>query len=292
MQSSKAILAVAAVILVAACSDSTSTGTGSNATVQFNVATAHRPAAGVALAVTGSPDTLTDGTNELVIDSAQMVLRDIKFHLTDTTACSDNGDDGNDGADDDGTPDQGPGDNIRMSHDSAGEDDCDELHIGPYLLDLPLDDGPARSFSLEVPAGTYREVKFKVHKATRSSDASFIAAHPALEDRSVRVVGTYNGVPFVFTSDASANQESEFNPPITVDGTTATDLTLFVDISTWFVVDGALVDPSRANSEEPLASQVKNNIKASIRAFKDDDRDGEDDDNEHGGDHGGNGGDD
>ena len=279
MRISHASLSVAAVILVAACSDS-STGTGSTATVTFNVATAARPAAGVALAV-GTPDTLNDGTNELVIESAQMVLRDIKFHLTDAAVCNDDDDDNDD---DDGTPDQGPGDNIRMSHDDEGDDDCDELHIGPYLLDLPLDDGPARSFSLEVPAGTDREVNFKVHKATRSSDAAFIAAHPEFEDRSVRVTGTWNGVPFVFTSDASAEQESEFEPPLTVDGTTATDLTLFVDLSRWFVVDGALVDPNRANSEEPLASEVKDNIKASIRAFKDDDHDGEDDDDHGGGD--------
>ena len=100
----------------------------------------------------------------------------------------------------------------------------------------------------------------------------------------MRVVGTYNGVAFVFTSDATASQENEFDPPLVVDGTTATDLTLFVDLSTWFLVDGVLVDPAQANGEQPFASQVKNNIKASIRAFEDDDRDGEDDHDEHGGD--------
>ena len=69
-----------------------------------------------------------------------------------------------------------------------------------------------------------------------------------------------------------------------VDGTTATDLTLFVDLSTWFLVDGVLVDPAQANDQQPLASQVKNNIKASVRAFEDDDRDGEDDHHGHGSD--------
>ena len=117
-----------------------------------------------------------------------------------------------------------------MLHDEDGnEDDCDELRIGPYLLDLPLDDGPARSFTVDVPAGTYREVKFKVHKAYRAEDASFVAAHPEFDERSVRVVGSWNGVPFVFTSDVSAEQETDFSPPLSVDGTAGTDLTLFVE---------------------------------------------------------------
>ena len=172
-----------------------------------------------------------------------------------------------------------------MSHDDDGNDqDCDELRIGPYLLDLPLGAGAARAFSIELPAGSYREVKFKVHKATRETDAAFVAAHPEFEQRSVHVVGTYNGVAFDFTSDATASQENEFNPPLVVDGTTATDLTLFVDLSSWFLVNGVLVDPAQANGDQPFASQVKNNIKASIRAFEDDDRDGEDDHNEHGSD--------
>jgi len=113
-----------------------------------------------------------------------------------------------------------------------------------------------------------------------------MGTHPEFDQRSVRVVGSWNGVPFVFTSDVSAEQETEFSPPLTVDGTTGTDLTLFVDISTWFLVNGALVDPSQATDPQPLASQVKENIKASIRAFEDDDRDGEDDRGEDGGGHG------
>ena len=91
------------------------------------------------------------------------------------------------------------------------------------------------------------------------------------------------------TTDASINyilHETEFSPPLAVDGTTGTDLTLFVDLSTWFLVNGVLVDPAQANDQQPLASQVKDNIKASIRAFEDDDRDGEDDHGEHGGGHG------
>lgn len=290
MRSSSAVILSAGIILLAGCSD-TGTGTSADATVRFNVATGtSAAAASVAMALTGTPDSLSDGTNTLVIDTAQMVLRDIKFHMSETAVCSDssstedpNDDSGHHGGDDS----VHHGNDVSMLHDDDGnDDDCDELRIGPYLLDLPLDNGPARSFTVELPAGTYREVRFKVHKASRSEDASFVGSHPEFDQRSVRVVGTWNGVPFVFTSDVSAEQEATFSPPLTVDGTTGTDLTLFVDLSTWFLVDGALVDPAQANDQQPFASQVKNNIKASIRAFEDDDRDGEDDHGEHGGEHG------
>jgi hypothetical protein len=291
------VLALAAgAALLAGCSDS-GTGTAADATVRFNIATSTGAAAGAALDVSGGPETFTDGTNTLVVESAQMVLRDIDFHFVETATCTEDGSDdgsvdGGNGSGDDNGGNSGSSStsasangNVASSHDDDGNDqDCDELRIGPYLLDLPLGAGAARAFSIELPAGSYREVKFKVHKATSETDAAFVAAHPEFEQRSVHVVGTYNGVAFDFTSDVTASQEHEFNPPLVVDGTTATDLTLFVDLSSWFLVNGVLVDPAQANGDQPFASQVKNNIKASIRAFEDDDRDGEDDHNEHGSD--------
>ena len=299
MRSTTAVTLAASMIVLAGCSDSgAGTGTAADATVRFNVATSSATAAGAALSLSGDPETFTDGVNTLVIDTAQMVLRDIKFHLVETASCTDDGSDddsngggadstenGDDHGGNSGSDLRAAGSRVAMSHDDDGnDDDCDELRIGPYLLDLPLGAGASRAFSIELPAGSYREVKFKVHKATNDSDAAFLAAHPEFGQKSVRVVGTYNGVAFVFTSDATASQETEFNPALVVDGTTATDLTLFVDLATWFLVDGVLVDPAQANDQQPLASQVKNNIKASIRAFEDDDRDGEDDHDGHGSD--------
>ena len=265
--------AVSLAVLASACSDSS--GTGDNATIVFNVAT--QAAAGVPLAMSGTPDTLIDGANVLVIDTAQLVIRDIKFDLVEDGVCNDDDDDSDDGR-------SGSDDDLRAAHftddDDDEDDDCDELRIGPYLLDLPLGPGAARQFTVEVPAGTYDEVKFKVHKASREGDQSFIAANPQFDQRSVRVVGTWNGTPYVFTSDVSASQETEFNPPLVVAETAGTDLTLFIDLANWFRVNGALVDPALANDSQPLASEVKNNIKASIRTFCDDDRNGRDDDDD------------
>lgn len=276
-------LLVGAAAMTAACSDSN--GTGQSATVAFNVAT--RPDAPAALALAVTPDTLNDGTNVLVIDTAQLVIRDLKFHLVETAACNDD-----DESDDDNGGDNHGGqgaDDVRVPLSSDDDDDdCDELRIGPYLLDLPLGPGPARQFTIEIPAGSYREVKFKIHKPSRSSDASFVAANPEFDGKSVRVVGSYNGTPFVYSSDVEASQESEFDPPLVVDAGAGTELTLMVDISTWFRVNGSLVDPALAGDSQPLGNEVRNNIRASIRAFEDDDHDGHDDDG-HDDDHGGSG---
>lgn len=280
MRTSPFLGAASLALFSAACSDST--GTGSSATVAFNVAT--RAAVEVPLAMSGVPDTLADGGNVLVIDTAQLVIRDIKLHLVeDDLRCSDDDDDDDDrNRGDDSTR---SGDGIRVSHssdddDDGDDDDCDEIRVGPFLLDLPLGPGAARQFTVEVPAGSYREVDFKVHTPSDDSDAAFLAAHPEFRGRSVRVVGSWNGTPFTFTSDANASQESEFNPPLVAGEGTGTDLTLFVDLSTWFRVNGALVDPALANGDGPLADAVEDNIRASIRAFEDGDRDGCDDHDE------------
>jgi hypothetical protein len=54
----------------------------------------------------------------------------------------------------------------------------------------------------------------------------------------------------------------------------ATNETIFVDVSTWFVVNGALVDPA----DPSLADEIEENIKNSIEAFEDPDGSGSDDD--------------
>lgn len=262
--------AVCVALLSAACGNDQS-GPANTATVAFSVAT--RAVPGSSLALSGAPDTLTDGTNVLVIDTAQLVIREIELERVEgSVTCPD--DDDHDGHDD-GQSAQGA-QRIAHASDDDEDDDCDEVHIGPYLLDLPLGAGAARQFMVEVPAGTYDEVDFKVHKPG-DSDASFLAAHPEFRGRSVRVVGTWNGTPFVYTGDASSEQEAALVPPLTMAEGAGTELTLFVDLSTWFRVNGSLVDPALANEGGQWEEAVERSIKASIQAFEDRDHDGCDD---------------
>jgi hypothetical protein len=75
---------------------------------------------------------------------------------------------------------------------------------------------------------------------------------------------------------------SAFEPPLVVGEGATANLTMRVDISTWFLNVGgtALVDPDTANKGGQNEGVVKNNIEQSIEAFHDDDRDGLDDDHE------------
>jgi hypothetical protein len=250
--------ALAFAAALAACSGSA--GPSNEAQVNFNLAT--RPAAaatGAALAVVGTPETYTDGTNTLAIDQVQLVLREIELKRTEsTTACGE----------------------------SPALDACEELELGPILLDLPLGGtgGAARTFSVAVAPGTYDEVEFEIHKPSgdAAADASFVQAHPDFDGLSLKVSGTWNGEPFVYTSDLNAEEEIELSPPLVTTESAATDLTLFVDLGLWFR-DGAsnLVDPASAGTGGANESLVKNNISSTLHAFEDENHDGSDD---HGGD--------
>jgi hypothetical protein len=258
----RTVLGTAAVLAAAtmtACGDSGSPSTDSQ--MNFNLAT--RPAGSAAalggsfeLSSTGASESYTDGTNTLVIDRVQLVLREIELKRTEAGAvsCSD-----------------------------PGTDSCEQLELGPVLLDLPLGGagGAARTFAVTVAPGSYREVEFEIHKPSRDDDAAFLQANPGFEEVSVKVTGSFNGQPFTFTSDLDAEEEVELSPPLVTTESAATDLTLFVDVDRWFRSESnTLVDPASANSGGPNESLVKSNITTNLHAFEDEDHDGTDD---HGG---------
>src|SRR5205085_2360064 len=98
-------------VLAGACSDA---GPSTMSQVGFNTATQSPPVAastGAAFAVNGTPESFTDlSGNVLVINGVELVLREIELHRAGAvTDCA-------------------PG----------TSDECEELEIGPVLLDLPL----------------------------------------------------------------------------------------------------------------------------------------------------------
>jgi hypothetical protein len=249
------VLPLAALTLTAgACGDSG--GPSNQAQVSFNVATQTAPAAaGGSFAVVGTPETYTDGTNTLIINSVQLVLREIELHKSGLVSeCAD-----------------------------VADDDCEELEIGPVLVDLPLGTpGSERSFNVALQPGSYDRVEFEIHKPSSSSDAAFIQAHPDFDGVSVQVSGSYNGESFTYTGDF--NDEMEFNlvPELTVGESGTADLTLFASLDSWFRDGGgALLDPASANPGGANQALVEQNIKSSLDAFEDEDHDGRDDGPNH-----------
>lgn len=257
-----------------ACSDGTSPG-GNKAQITFNISTSSG-AAGLQSLVS---DTIADDTDTLIVDQVQLVLRDIRFKRVNDDACDDDDDQGEDNQ------------IVRpASHDDNGddgnEDACEQVNSGPFLLDLPLGPGVEKVFTVPVDTGTFDELRVKLHKPEDDGeDADFLAAHPEFRKVSIRATGTFNGNPFTFESDLNAQQRMDLVPPLVVtDAGANVDVTLKVDVPAWFTAPGGgVIDPGTANKGGPNDNLVRDNIRDSFHAFRDENHDGEDDDHGHGG---------
>jgi hypothetical protein len=239
--------------ILAAITGCDSSSPGADSQISFSVTTQASAVPGVH--PLSAPDTLVDGGgNVLVLTQVEIVLRDIEFERQHHDACD--------------------------SVSTGNDDDCEEFEAGPVLVDLPLQGGVEQEFTVAVDTGTFDELKLRIHKPEDDGDArdrAFLAAHPDLEDVSIRVTGTFNGTAFTFVTDLNADQEFAINPPIVVTSQTVVAITLKVDVSSWFLNGMVLIDPTLALKGGSQENVVKNNIEASFDAFNDDNRDGEDD---------------
>src|SRR6266550_1072129 len=183
-------------------------------TVQPSTSPSTVAAAGLSASLqAGGPETFTDASNNTVaVSSVELVLRKVELKPVERAACDESSQatvataasDGHDGNDEHEMND--------------ADEDCDELEAGPILVDLPLG-GVERMFEATVPAGTFDELRFQIHKPSTDGDAAdqaFLAANPDFAGISVRVKGTFNGADFTYTSDLNVEQELRFDPPVTV----------------------------------------------------------------------------
>ena len=151
--------------------------------------------------------------------------------------------------------------------------------MGPYLVNVPVNGGDGARVSVAVPAGTYSSIRLWLHKVTSgdSADVAFRQANPDVRDISLRLEGTFNGAPFTFVSDVNAKLTVPLTEPLVV-GTGGDDVTVTIDLSTWFLrSSGGLYSPAAANTSGQVRAQVQNNIRNAFRAFTDKNRDGRED---------------
>lgn len=229
--------------VLAACD---ATGTGRQG-VGLSFSTKAPPAAIMGAKGASFDITVTNGGNTLVITKAQLVLRELELKLSTATTCAT----------------------------GTSDDSCEEIELGPMLIDLPVTDAVTTPITAQIPAGTYHEIEFDIRRpGTDPADQAFVAANPNFNNVSIRIEGTYNGTPFVFTSQLDQEVQIDLNPPAVItDGNN--NVTIAVDIRGWFTnANGALIDPATANPGQPNASIVAEKIKASLRAFEDDDKNG------------------
>ena len=237
----RALGALSLTTVAAGCSGGLDVNADAGLQLQVATVNGNAPAA-------SAPETIAVGTDVIVLQSVQLVLRQIELEGAEG-ACAD-----------------------------STLDDCAEVEIGPMIVDLPLDGGAEHAISAQVPAGVYDEIKFKVHRPESGSadDQAFIQAHPTFADVSIRVTGTWNGEPFVYEAQQGYEQEISLATPLVVTDAAA-HLTLATDVGIWFVNEAGsgLVDPRLALTGLAFESLVEHNIELSFEAFEDDDRDGQ-----------------
>jgi hypothetical protein len=253
-------LAAIALCAIAACNDASAP---SSAPVALSFAARGDASTdGSGAAPTSGGTIIVSGTDTLRLTSVRLVIDELELsRSTTTTSCTD------DSSSDDSSND-------------ASSDDCFEIESGPYFVDLPLNGSVTSALSMQIPAGSYKELQMKLRRAESGDDGAFIAAHPEMNGISVLVQGSYRGVPFTWRGDVESELELHFSPALVVDGTG--NVTVNIDVGRWFRSGaGAIIDPATAGVGTANHLTIAQNIRASFGAFEDDDHDGHDD---HGGD--------
>lgn len=200
------------------------------------------------LAASAATAPVSSGGHTLDITQATLSLARIELKRVSTDACSD----------DDALHNDGGGD---TSHTAV--ENCAELNVGPTTIDLPLSGGMATLPANALPAGTFRELELRLSQ--------------------VELKGTFDGQSFDVILPVDVHGEIEFSTPLAVADGSPTSITINVPVTDWLTnADGSLIDPRTIGSSSTLLDQVRGRIRASLRAFEDEDHDGRDDHGEHG----------
>ncbi len=161
------------------------------------------------------------------------------------------------------------------------ENDLDEAQDfefeQPFVQDLLLVTSLQEIQTLQIPFGTYDELKVVVHEL-EADDGPVYDQNPDLQGLSILVTGFLNGdqaSTFSFATDINLDLKMEFNPPVQIDETSqSANIVLGIDFGVWFVdASGNVLDPKQAGNKDA----IENNIKRSFEVFEDDDDDGEED---------------
>lgn len=216
----------------------------------------------ISFASTGSLNKINLTSIEL--DTIKILIRDVKLENE------------SDSADDESHSGMhsGPGSEYRS----------EDIKVGPFVVYLNLN-GITTDFAVNnIPAGSYNEIKFKIHQIQGSEvppDPEFKDGNDESHRYSVIVKGKYNSVPFIYKSRKSAHQKVRLDSLLVVQENSVTNLSISVDPASWFMDGQTELDPTDS-SNAPI---IDNNIARSFKsAFRDDNHDGECDDN-HGGGH-------
>lgn len=175
-------------------------------------------------------------SDPIVLDTVKILLKDIKFR-------------------------QATGDSLNVK-------------VGPMVVFLNLNGIPTEFAAGIVMAGNYDKIKFRLHKPEAGdvlTDTEFIAGPGGELRYSVIVKGTYNGVPFIYKSTKTATQEVNLKNYVNLTAEVKTNVTLSVDVNSWFYKDGVVLDPNNIANQNDIDNNIKDSFK---KAFRDANKDG------------------
>ena len=167
---------------------------------------------------------------------------------------------------------------IEFKKDESDLDSNEVQFRGPYDVDL-MDDNDALSQTIgnvDVPDGTYKVLRFKLHK-----DEDRAQSDP-LYDRSLYMKGTIDGTPFEFWHDTSENFDIEKSDGILVNGNAVNvtvrfnmdvflnavhtiDLTQAKDDNGNGIIE---INPDDDDNNGDIADNIKENIKMAADLIK------------------------
>lgn len=162
--------------------------------------------------------------------------------------------------------------------------DSSNFRTAPMILELNLNGSIQTVGSITVPFGSYSKIEYDVHRVEQPEVSSLPASEQAqfaefLLDQRYSII--INGIvynteaapdTFAYRSKVDAKQKADFDPAIEVTETApAVNATVVISSANWFKNQlGALVDPKDTNNE----SVIDENLKASIKIYKDNNKDG------------------
>lgn len=167
------------------------------------------------------------------------------------------------------------------------DNDSVEFRTAPMVVEYNISGAVHEIAVSAVKLGTYREIRFKVHRvndydlqgftpAERAPFTDFLAGerYSMIIDGVVFKDGS-GSQQFSFRSRVDEEQKYNLVPPLVITSSNPNvTVTLRINSATWFLGSGSmLLDPTDLNNEDV----INNNLKASIKVFRDDDRDGDED---------------
>ena len=151
----------------------------------------------------------------------------------------------------------------------SGNSDSVNFRTGPFMFRLNPD-GVVNSVSTAmIPAGSYDKIMFEIHKL-EPGDVVDTIFNSGGGHYSVIAYGKIDGNDFIYRSSMSAKQKLNFPALVPVGTSALSRVTISVKPYSWFWDGTQYMDPRDAANE----NNIDVNIKASFRAFKDDNRDG------------------